>query len=98
MHLSMLQGVGMMPGLLAPSTDCCRRSCRLDTTWSLTRLSRKVLVGALGRYARLFRQVRPYQTTQMNSPMFSHSTVNSSHSDNLRNGECVHCKVHSVVS
>ena len=44
MHLLMLLEVGTTPRLLVHCMRCCQRSCQLDTTWSLTLHSHKVLI------------------------------------------------------
>ena len=98
MHLLMLPEVGTTPGLLVHCMRCCRRSCRLDTTWSLTLRSHRVLVGALGRYMPRFRQVQSCQTIQVNLLMSSPTTDNSFHSNNPQNGGCAPYKEHLIAS
>ena len=98
MLLSMPLEVGTTPGLLAPFMNNYQKIFQLNTTLFPTQHSHRVPVGALGRYAPLSQQVQFYPMIQMNSLTFLPSIVNSYHSDNLWNGGCVPCRVHSAAS
>src|ERR1700753_2051248 len=92
MQLSTLLGVGMMPELLVPFTKHWLSSYQPDTTLFPTQHFHRVRVDALGKYVPRSQRALHYQTTQMSSTVSSPSTVNFSHSDSQRSGECAHCR------